>query len=382
MTHNHFTIVALTLALLASPALAAPAAPKDSPGEVRLTERQMKLIDLKVATAEPGRVAKDLVLNGEVTTDQDRTVEILPRAAGTVREVNGRLGDTVRAGAPLAVIESSGAAEAEAAYLAARSKVILARIQAAREEGLWRKRITAQQDYQIAQQAATEAEANLRAAERKLRLLGLDPAVIARQLAAGRGPVRLTITAPFAGTLIARRVAVGDQVTESSPLFRLANLEAVWVIASVFEKDMGHVTVGQAARVTLAAYPGRRFDGKVTWISDVLDEKTRTLKIRVEIDNTERQLKPGSFARVAVTPAGQRDGVVVPASAVQQEKSQSVVFVAEGGGLFKRQDVTVGERSPVAAAITAGLQPGARVVTNGAFALLSELGKSAFAGNE
>lgn len=379
MTHNHFTIVALTLALLASPALAAP---KDSPGEVRLTQRQMKLIDLRVATAEPGRVAKDLVLNGEVTADQDRTVEILPRAAGIVREVNGRLGDTVRAGAPLAVIESSGAAEAEAAYLAARSKATLARIQAAREEGLWRKRITAQQDYQIAQQAATEAEANLRAAERKLRLLGLDPAVIARQSAAGRGPVRLTITAPFAGTLIARRVAVGDQVTESSPLFRLANLDTVWVIASVFEKDIGHVAVGQAARVTLAAYPGRRFDGKVTWISDVLDEKTRTLKVRVEIDNTERRLKPGSFARVAVTPAGQRDGVVVPASAVQREKSQSVVFIAEGGGLFKRQDVTVGERSPVAAAITAGLQPGARVVTNGAFALLSELGKSAFSGNE
>jgi RND family efflux transporter MFP subunit len=189
------------------------------------------------------------------------------------------------------------------------------------------------------------------------------------------------VTAPLDGTLIARTVAVGDQVAESSPLFRLANLDKVWVIASVFEKDMGRVAVGQAARVTLAAYPGRQFDGTVTWISDVLDEKSRTLKIRVEIDNGERLLKPGSFARVAVTPTDQRESLVVPAGAVQRQKDQAVVFVAEGG-VFKLRDVTVGERSRDAVAITSGLKPGEPVVTNGAFALLSELGKSAFAGND
>lgn len=381
MTHNRFALLLFIAVLAASPALAAPEE-KGNPGEVKLTESQMKLIELKVETAEPGRVADDLVLNGEVTADQDRTAAVLPRIAGIVREVKGRLGDTVRAGAPLAVIESSGAAEAEAAYLGAQSKAGLARAQAAREEGLWRKGISAKQDYQVAQQAAAQADIEVRAAERRLQILGLDPKAVGSQTAAGRGPVRLTITAPFDGTLIERRVAVGDQVTESSPLFRIANLDKVWVIASVFEKDMGRVAVGQPAKVTLAAYPGRQFDGAVTWISDVLDEKTRTLKIRVELDNGERLLKPGSFARVVVTPTDQRSGLVVPAAAVQRQKDQSIVFVQDGEGVFKSREVKVGERSLDAVAIIDGLKPGEQVVTNGAFALLSELGKSAFAGGD
>lgn len=379
MMRSPLAFLILAMALATAPALAEE---KGSPDEVRLTESQIKLIDLQVEAAKPGVVANDLVLNGEVTADQDRTVDVLPRAAGIVREVKGRLGDTVRAGAPLAVIESSGAAEAEATYLAAQSKAALTRAQAAREEGLWRKGISAQQDYQVARQAAQEADIQVRAAERQLQLLGLDPKTVGSQSAAGRGPVRLTIAAPLDGTLIGRSVAVGDQVTASSPLFRLANLETVWVIASVFEKDMGRVAVGQAAKVSLAAYPGRQFDGQVTWISDVLDEKSRTLKLRVELDNRDRLLKPGSFARVGLVPADQREGLIVPAAAVQREKDEAVVFVAEDGGLFKRRMVTVGERSRDAVAITDGLKPGERVVTNGAFALLSELGKSAFAGND
>ena len=370
----------MLLALMTFPA-AATAEEEKPAGEVKLTASQITLIDLKVGAAEPGTVANDLVLNGEVTADQDRTVEVLPRAAGVVREVKGRLGDTVRAGAPLAVIESSGAAEAQAAFQSAQSKAALTRAQAAREEGLWRKGISSQQDYQVARQAAAQADIEVRAAERKLQLLGLDPGQ-AGQAAAARGPVRLTITAPFDGTLIERRVAAGDQVTESSPLFRLANLDKVWAIASVFEKDMGRVAVGQAARVSLTAYPGRQFEGEVTWVSDVIDDKTRTLKIRVELDNVGRLLKPGSFARVAVTPAGRQSALVVPAGAVQRQKDQSVVFVEESPGVFKLREVKVGERSRDAVSITEGLNAGERVVTNGAFALVSELGKSAFAGND
>lgn len=370
----------MLLALMTFPA-AATAEEEKPAGEVKLTASQITLIDLKVGAAEPGTVANDLVLNGEVTADQDRTVEVLPRAAGIVREVKGRLGDTVRAGAPLAVIESSGAAEAQAAFQSAQSKAALTRAQAAREEGLWRKGISSQQDYQVARQAAAQADIEVRAAERKLQLLGLDPGQ-AGQAAAARGPVRLTITAPFDGTLIERRVAAGDQVTESSPLFRLANLDKVWAIASVFEKDMGRVAVGQAARVSLTAYPGRQFEGEVTWVSDVIDDKTRTLKIRVELDNVGRLLKPGSFARVAVTPAGRQSALVVPAGAVQRQKDQSVVFVEESPGVFKLREVKVGERSRDAVSITEGLNAGERVVTNGAFALVSELGKSAFAGND
>jgi cobalt-zinc-cadmium efflux system membrane fusion protein len=380
MIRNIPAFLLLAAAVAVGPASGAHSEETQNSDEVRLTESQVKLIDLQTAVAEPGKVGTDLVVNGEITADQNRTLDVLPRAAGTVREVKGQLGETVATGTPLAMIESSTVAEAEAAYLAARSKADLTRIQASREEGLWRKGISSQQDYQVARQASDEANIQLRTAERQLRLLGFDPANVDNSDAAP-GPVRLTVAAPINGTLIERHVTVGDQVTPSSAIFRLANLETVWAIASVFEKDIGRVAVGQSAKVSLA-YSGHQFEGRVTWVSDVLDEKTRTLKIRIELSNPDRLLKPGSFARVILTPLDQRAGLVIPAAALQWQKDQPVVFIVEREGLFKRQPVTIDGRSPDAVAITAGLNRGERVVTNGSFDLLSELGKSAFAGDD
>ena len=292
----------LSALLLVSAAILSPASgalsEEQAANEVRLTDNQMKLIELKTTTAEAGMVGSDFIVNGEITANQDQALDILPRAAGIVREVKGRLGETVVAGATLAVIESGEAAGAETTYLAARSKAGLARAQAVREEGLWRKGISSQQDYQVARQSAEEAGIQLRAAERQLRLLGLDPSDADATLGSATAPVRLTVSAPSAGTLIERRVAVGDQVTSASPLFRLANLDTVWVIASVFEKDIGRTAPGQIAKITFPQ-PGREFEGRVTWVSDVLDEKTRTLRIRIELSNRDRFLKPGSFVRVS-----------------------------------------------------------------------------------
>ncbi|MBN8908781.1 MAG: efflux RND transporter periplasmic adaptor subunit, partial [Rhodospirillales bacterium] len=230
-----------------------------------------------------------------------------------------------------------------------------------------------------ARQAASEAEATLQAAERKLQVLGLSPPSLQDK---ARGPIRLPVLAPFAGTLIERQVAVGDQVTDASPLFRLSDLNTVWAIASVFERDIGRIAIGQTASVTVPAYPGRQFEGKVTWIADVLDEKTRTLKIRIDLSNADRLLKPGSFARVTVTSSDPQDALLVPTDAIQQQGNETIVFVDEGNGLFKRQVVQVGARTRDAAAIVGGLQEGQKVVTNGAFALLSELEKSSFAGGD
>jgi cobalt-zinc-cadmium efflux system membrane fusion protein len=370
----------LALLLMRPPfALGEPANDAVPPGEVRLTESQMKLIELATEPARIGTVSPELVLNGEVTADQSRTVEILPRASGIVRAVSGELGDRVQAGDTLAVIESSAITEAEAAYLTARSKAALAQAQAAREADLRRKRITSEQEYQVARQAADQAGVELRAAERKLALLGVEPDKLGNSSTGV--PVRVPVTAPFAGTLIERRVAAGDQVTEATPLFRLANLDQVWVIASVFARDIGKVAVGQPASVTIEGYGDRRFEGKVTWISDVVDEKTRTLKIRVELANPDRILRPGSFARVSLTPRTD-DVIAVPASAVQRQKDQAFVFVESGPGRFVKRDVGLGRRTRDRVEITRGLEAGEKVVTNGSFALRSELEKSAFAGGD
>lgn len=369
----------MVVALVAAVAPARAEERQQPAGEVKLTAEQRKLIDLKVEPARPGRVTADIVLNGEITADQERTVAVAARVAGIVREVPARVGDRVRSGATLAIMESAAGAEAEAAYAAARSKLGLAEAQAAREQVLFSKRVSPQQDLQVARQAASEAAIGLREADRKMRLLGLVPG---RRGRAAGGPVRLAVTAPFDGTLIDRKVAAGDQVGEGAPLFQLANLDRVWVVAAAFERDTGQLRVGLPAKVTTAADPGRSFEGRVAWISDVLDERSRTLSVRVELENAERLLRPGSFAQVAVTPTGSPRGLVVPADAVLRQKADQIVFVQTADDTFQRREVKLGDHTAQAIEIVSGLQPGERVVTNGAFALLSELLKSSFGGDD
>lgn len=363
-------IVALLAFASAVYAVEAPPA-----GEVRLTESQVKLIELDTALATPGTVSPELTLNGEVSPDGSHTVDVLPRVAGIVREVPRQLGDTVHAGDTLAVIESASVAEAEANYLTARSKAELAAAQAAREAGLRRKGITSEQENHVARQGADQAAVELHVAERKLTLLGLNPKLL------GRGLNTVAVQAPFAGTLIDRRVAVGDQVVETTALFRLANLDRVWVLANVFARDVGKIAVGQPAAVTLEGYGDRRFEGAVTWMSDVVDDKTRTVKVRIELDNGDRALRPGSYAHVIIAA---RTGTVltIPAPAIQRQGDQSFVFVAGDKNVFRRRDVSLGSRTRETVEVVRGLKAGETVVTSGAFALRSELEKSAFAGGD
>jgi cobalt-zinc-cadmium efflux system membrane fusion protein len=355
-----------------------------APAELRLTENQIKLIDLRTAAAAMSKIGNDLIVNGEVTPDQDRTVEVLPRIGGNVREVPGQLGDAVRAGTTLAVIESTEISQAEASYHVALSKAELARSQLNRESTLRKQKISSEQDYQTARQASVEADIELRAAERKLTLLGIDLKTLSASAntTVDRAPVRVPIAAPIDGTIIDKRVAVGNQVTDATPLFRIANLDRVWVIASVFERNMGRVAIGQNATVSVAAYPGREFKGQVTWIADLVDEKTRTLKVRVEVDNKDRAVRPGSFARVSINTASQGEVLTVPAPAVQRQKSENIVFVSAGAGLFKRREVSVGARSRDMVEILSGLEAGDQVVVQGAFTLKSELEKAGFADND
>lgn len=350
---------------------------EEQAGEVRLTANQINLIGLKTAIVEQKPVTTDLLLNAEIAPNQDRIVQVLPKTAGVVRELKKDLGDRVQENELLAVIDSRDLAEAVAAYLGARSKADLAQNQFQREESLWKKKVSAEQDYLTAKQAAMEAVIDVRAAEQKLVLLGLDPATAVAQPPAG-GAIPVPVTAPFDGTIIEKRIAIGDQVNDQSPLFRIANLDRVWVIANVFEKDLRRVAIGQPATVTVRAYPERKFAGKITWISEVIDESTRTLKVRVELDNRERLLKPGSFAHVSLSIVAQESGVTVPASAVQRQKSESIVFIDVGGGLYERRAVKLGARSPETVEVIEGLRPGETVVTSGSFLLKSELEKSSF----
>lgn len=346
---------------------------------VELTPEQVKLAGIVAVPAALGELDVELSLTGEVTLNRERTAQVSPRVPGVLVEVRAQLGERLRAGQVMAIIESRELADAKAAHLAARERLELAQSRFEREERLWKQKITAEQDYVEARQALAEARIETRSADVKLRALGLSHEEM-KELAtqADRPFAQVSINAPFDGTVIERDAAPGELVTEETALFRIADLQTVWVIANVFEKDMPRLKLRQPASVTVRALPGRSFSGRVTWIADTIDEQTRTLPIRIEVENKDRALKPGYFVKAAVVVDEKQDAIVVPTAAVQRSKGESVVFVEAGVGRFQRREVALGVVTNGKAEVVFGLDANEPVVTDGSFILKSELEKAGF----
>ncbi len=349
---------------------------------VRLTAKQIKLAGIVSVEATLGRVDLAINLAGEVRVDQNRVVQVVPRVPGVVRSVRSFLGDQVKKNAVMAVLDSRELADAKSAYVAANEKSKLARSSFRREEKLWKKRISSEQEYLNAKSALSEARIAERTASQKLRALGTSSAALKRL---AKGPAEsLThyeIVAPLAGTIIEKHVTNGASVDQREPIFRIADLNSVWVIASVYEKDIARMKKGQTASVTTKAYRNKFFEGRITWVADTLDERTRTLKVRIEVDNTRRLLKPGMFVQASVV-VDAKDGVVsIPAAAVRRQGSETIVFVDEGGGRFERREVEIGDQVSGRVEIRKGVKPGERIVAEGSFILKSELEKEGFGGD-
>jgi cobalt-zinc-cadmium efflux system membrane fusion protein len=352
---------------------------EEEANSVRLTANQVELAGIESEPAKTGRVATELRLNGEIVLNQDRVAEIVPRVPGVVQEVRGALGSDVNESEVLAIIQSRELADSVADYLAARERLTLAQTRFEREELLFKKRISAEQEYLEVRQALAEARITLRTAEQKLRAVGLSQAEL---LELSQRPnevlTRYSLAAPFAGTIIEKHLTQGELVTGEDPLFRIAQLDKVWAMASVYPKDISSIAVGQSAVVTVQSYQSRTFVGSITWVGAVIDQQTRTLPIRIELDNPDRLLKAGMFAQIAVAVASTEGAIVIPTSALQMQKGAAIVFVAKEGGEYERREVEIGAKSSQSMEILKGLQNGDQVVTRGAFTLRSELEKSGF----
>lgn len=346
---------------------------------VRLTPAQITLARIVSAPVTTTVVGETLTLPAELGLNPDRVVQIMAPVAGRIRTVAVTLGADVKAGATLAVIESRELAAAKAAYLAARSKARLADTTLAREEALWRDKISAEQDYLAAKQGAAAARIETEAAAHALRALGLDPGAVAAGTGKAANLAQLTITAPFAGTVIARDAVQGALVGPDTALLRLADLSTIWVTARVAEANLAAIRLGQPAQVSVRAYPGRPFAGRIGWVGAELDETTRTLPVRIEVTNPDRTLKAGMFGTASIVVGDSRTAVTVPATAIQDQGAAKTVFVALGDGRFERRTVQLGAPSGNLVEIRDGLAAGAAVVTEGGFTLASELGKGSMA---
>lgn len=335
--------------------------------------------DLRLSTALVTRRTgvQEVAVLGEVTADQDRYAEIAPPIGGQVVELLAGLNAPVARGAPLARLRSTELGRARADLIAAVAGRDLARQALERKRGLAQERIVPQREVQEAEAALRGAEAAVGAATAGLQALGISDG------AAVDDASLFVVRSPVGGRVLARQAIVGSYAEPSRPLFTVADLTRVWVIAQAFERDAVSVRTGSTAHVALAALPGRTFDGTVTLVGNQVDAGSRTLPIRVELPNTGGVLRPGMSATVRLEVGGMATQMlVVPVESLQRVGDRWLAFVPRGPAEFEMRPVGRGRDLGPEVEVVSGLEQGDTVVVDGAFLLKAEAEKKSGGADE
>jgi cobalt-zinc-cadmium efflux system membrane fusion protein len=351
-------------------------APDHGAGVVYLEPGEIREFGLEIAEAGPGEIRLEVVLPGEVMVNPDTLVHITPRVPGVVREVHKGLGDEVRAGELLAVLDSRELAEAKADFLAARQRLELAGSNLQREQTLYDKQISSEQEYLVARQAEAEARIELDSAEQRLHALGLGEQEIGRLMEQVEQELtRFEMRAPLDGTVVEKHITLGEMLREES-CFVISDLSQVWVVLTVYQRELGSIRAGQPVTIA-ASHDLAMGEGTIDYVSPILDEHTRTTTARVVLANEERRWWPGLFVTGRVGVDRVPAAVVVPGTAIQTIDGRPAVFV-QTGGAFEPRPVELGRADPERIEVVAGLECGERYVARGGFVLKAQMTKASF----
>jgi len=324
---------------------------------------------------------KVLTLTGQIQLDRTRAVEVVSTGSGRVEDVRRLIGEKVQKGDVLAVIHSADLGQAKANFLEVQAKRELAEATFKREKELYEKKISSEADYLDALNAYKAAEAAYAAADKRLRLFDLSTEQIAgiRDEQENGEFADLILRAPQGGTIITQNISVGKIVDTTESLYIIAELSNLWVWCDVYEADLAvlHEQFSQKeplqATVHVRAFEPEVFNGLVDFIGHVMDERTRTVKMRVQLKNPEGKLRPGMFVDVQVEIRKPGRVAVVPQSAVMSDVGKNFVFQQWKNDMWVRRDVATGEKYGSLVELLDGISAGSRIVTGGAFMLKSDV---------
>ena len=342
----------------------------EAESELTLTSEEAARAGIKVEEVKPQPLGETITVTATIRPDADRLAHVAPRIEGRITAVPAKLGDKVRAGQALAMLDSVAVGEAHAAWIEAQAELGIAEADFKRAESLNAEEIIPRKDYLRAKTDRDKAAAALRAAADRLRLLGGSPN------ASGTAVSAFAVTAPFAGTVIEKKATLGELASPSEPLFSVADLSRVWIQADLPESALAKVRIGANAKVTVPAYPGEHFSGRVGHIGAALDKDTRTVAARIEVANADGRLKPEMFATATIEVAGdKREAISLPDAAIVLMDGRPTVFVYAQGA-YEAREVEPGERSGGRTVLKSGLLAGDQVVTSGSYALKARKLKS------
>jgi cobalt-zinc-cadmium efflux system membrane fusion protein len=347
-----------------------------------------QLGQIAVSSVGQRAVAIDRNTTGRVAFNEDRLTPVFTPYAGRVVELLVNKGSNVRRGQALLALDAPELLTAQNDLASARSDVAKARISlnaatvvAERARRLHQSEALATKELQQteadlarAQDEYRRVQAVLASVENRLAMFGKSKEEIASL--GNRIDRRVVIHAPISGTVVDRKVGPGQYVKPDAPdpLFLISDLSTLWVLADVFEDDLASIHLNAPVKITVTAYPKHLFPARISYISPTVDPATRTVRVRCLVANSEGLLKPDMFAKIKIAAASQKIFSVIPESAVISEGNQSMVFVEEGAGHFRRRQIQTGPEMSGWIAVVSGLQPGEKVVTRGGLLLNEVIG--------
>ncbi|MGQ0555531.1 MAG: efflux RND transporter periplasmic adaptor subunit [Nitrospiraceae bacterium] len=345
------------------------------PGLVELPEGSPTLAQLHTERTELRPIRMSLkAQGGKILPNENRLAHLGARVPGRIVAVYANIGDRVRAGDRLLLLDSPSLGEAQLDYRKTTTAVRVTDKARERAQALFDRGAIGAGDYQRREADYENASADLHEAEEKLHLLGMTEEEI-RRLAIKDLPhaevAQVFLRTPFSGEIIERNATVGEVVDSSKTLLTVADLSTVWVRADFPEQQAGRLRTGLNVEVKVSAYPETVFRGTVTYVGAMIDSVTRTVTARSKLPNPDRRLRPEMFAEVTLL-TQEQPILAVPRTALQQVGSRTMVFVVRGPRRFEWLEVKIGASSNEYVEIKDGLKEGEEVVTEGSYALKSE----------
>lgn len=325
---------------------------------------------IKLGTVSRVELSDTLRVAGQVDFDEQRVTRIGATVTGRVTELTAMLGQQVKVGDTLAVLNSTELGAAQLAYMKARAQAQLNERNVERAQQLFAADVIGSAELQRRESELSISRAEMRAAADQLRVLGVSSKSLEKLTSTGAINSVSPVVATMAGTVVERLVAQGQVVQPSEVMFTVADLSRVWVEAEVPEQQAAAVRPGQTIQVEIPAL-GQQLTAKLIFIADTVNPMTRTIMVRSELDNSDRSLKPAMLATVLIQgrPTAR---LVVPDTAIVRENNKDYLFVEVGPQQFKLTEVALGPAIGTMRPVLGGVAEGTKVVTEGAFHLNNE----------
>ncbi len=355
------------------------------PSLVTLSPASSKEIGLETEIVAKKSFVKYTILPAKVLANQDNEALVGSLVQGRVCKVFVKAGDNVRTGQELMLLEGLEIGQIKAGFISAKANLEYQRTNYERQKKLLEENVGAQKNLLETQNEYEKARAEYNAEKNRINAIGLiDSEVIdgTRSNSDKHGSGTLPVKSPISGIVVERNVVIGQLIEATTTAFKIINLSSVWVDGQIYEKDADKINNKTAADFLASSYPNEPFRGKVTYIGQVIDEKTRTITIRAEFSNASGRLKPQMFGELKIPKENNAQAILIPAEALVKIDNANCVFVQKDDTTFEKKPVTVCNAQNESVEIATGLQDGDKIVVKGAFYLKSELMKSSLGEGE